>query len=37
MYLAYETIKSYRKRIILKMEARSLIHCVGEAYRRGWL
>ena len=37
LYLAEETVKSYRKRILAKLAARSLAEAVAVAVRRGLL
>lgn len=37
MYLAEETVKSYRKRIILKLKARNLMHAVAIGVRQEWI
>ncbi len=37
MNLGLETVKSYRKGSLLKLDARNMAHAVAEAFRRGIL
>lgn len=37
MYLGFETVKAYHKRIRLKLEAKNITHSVAIGIRQGWI
>jgi len=35
LFIAFQTVKTYKKRIILKLDAKNMVHAVAKAIRQG--